>query len=73
MKATVSQFAKYGIRRLLLTKADETDSYGAIINLVREFSFPISYVTFGQTVPDDIRTFNPDEWVNKLLGESAYE
>lgn len=73
MKAIASQFAKYGVKRLLLTKADETDTYGGLLNLVRDFSFPISYVTCGQTVPDDIRVFNPDEWVRKLLGDSAYE
>jgi len=69
MKEIVAQFAKYGIRRLLLTKTDETSTCGALVNLVREFGFPISYVTCGQTVPDDIRVFNPEEWVTKLLGE----
>ncbi|MBW5444557.1 flagellar biosynthesis protein FlhF [Cohnella sp. CFH 77786] len=73
MRAIVSQFAKYGVRRLLLTKADETDTYGSIVNLVREYSFPISYITCGQTVPDDIRAFDPEEWVRKLLGEPAHE
>ena len=69
IKEIVAQFAKYGIRRLLLTKTDETSTCGALVNLVREFGFPISYVTCGQTVPDDIRVFNPEEWVTKLLGE----
>jgi len=73
MKALVVQFAKYGISRLLLTKADETDTYGSLLNLVRDFSCTISYITDGQTVPDDIHAFDPEEWVCKLLGESAYE
>ncbi|TJY43173.1 flagellar biosynthesis protein FlhF [Cohnella pontilimi] len=73
MKLVAAQFAKYGVRRLLITKTDETDTFGAIVNLVREFSFPISYITCGQTVPDDIRPFDPAEWVNKLLGEPAHE
>jgi flagellar biosynthesis protein FlhF len=73
MKLVAAQFAKYGIRRLLLTKTDETDTFGAILNLVREFSFPISYITCGQTVPDDIRRFEPAEWVNRMLGEPDHE
>lgn len=73
LKALVVQFAKYGINRLLLTKADETDTYGSLLNLVRDFSCTISYITNGQTVPDDIRVFDPEEWVCRLLGESAYE
>ncbi|WP_123040058.1 flagellar biosynthesis protein FlhF [Cohnella candidum] len=73
MKTIASQFAKYGIRRVLLTKADETDTYGSMLNLVRDFSFPISYITCGQTVPDDIKAFEPEEWVRKLLGEPPHE
>jgi len=73
MKALVVQFAKYGIKRLLLTKADETETYGSLVNLIRDFSCPISYITNGQTVPDDIHAFDPEEWVRKLLGETAYE
>jgi flagellar biosynthesis protein FlhF len=73
MKQVAIQFAKYGIRRLMLTKTDETDTFGAMVNLVREFSFPISYITCGQTVPDDIRPFAPGEWVNRLLGEPDHD
>ncbi|MFD2333209.1 flagellar biosynthesis protein FlhF [Cohnella sp. GCM10020058] len=67
MRQVSAQFAKYGVSRLLLTKMDETDSYGAILNLVREFGFSIPYVTFGQTVPDDIRSFDPAWLAAKLL------
>ncbi|MFB9273593.1 flagellar biosynthesis protein FlhF [Cohnella cellulosilytica] len=69
MKAVAAQFAKYGVRQLLLTKFDETESYGSVVNLVKEFDFRISYYTCGQTVPDDIRPFDPDELVRKLLGD----
>lgn len=67
MRKVSAQFVKYGVSRLLLTKMDETDSYGAILNLVREFGFSIPYVTFGQTVPDDIRSFDPAWLADKLL------
>ncbi|SFB57290.1 flagellar biosynthesis protein FlhF [Cohnella sp. OV330] len=67
MRQVSVQFVKYGVNRLLLTKMDETDSYGAILNLVREFGFSIPYVTFGQTVPDDIRAFDPAWLADKLL------
>ncbi|MFC4307405.1 flagellar biosynthesis protein FlhF [Cohnella boryungensis] len=71
MKAVAAQFAKYGVRQLLLTKFDETDSFGAVVNLVKQFDFQISYVTCGQTVPDDLRPFDPEELVGRLLGEPA--
>jgi len=69
MKSVASSFAKYGVDSLLLTKFDETESYGAALNLVQEFGFSISYITCGQTVPDDIRVFDPEDLVRKLLGE----
>lgn len=72
MRLVASHFAKYGVDSLLLTKFDETDSYGAVLNLVQEFGFEISYITCGQTVPDDIRVFDPEELVRKMLGESAH-
>ncbi|MFC5472033.1 flagellar biosynthesis protein FlhF [Cohnella suwonensis] len=69
MKLVVSQFMKYGVKQLLLSKFDETDSYGAIVNLAKEFDLTISYYTCGQAVPDDIRPFEPEDIVNRLLGE----
>jgi flagellar biosynthesis protein FlhF len=73
MKIVAAQFAKYGVNQLLLTKFDETDSFGAIINLVKEFNFRISYITCGQTVPDDIKPFEPEDLVRRLLGEKSNE
>ncbi len=73
MKLVASQFVKYGVNQLLLTKFDETDSFGAIINLVKEFTFRISYITCGQAVPDDIRPFDPEDLVRRLLGDPADE
>ncbi|MFC5532472.1 flagellar biosynthesis protein FlhF [Cohnella yongneupensis] len=73
MKLVASQFAKYGIDQLLLTKFDETDTFGSVLNLIREFSFHISYITCGQTVPDDIRAYDPEELVRRLLGDFAHE
>ncbi|BBI34421.1 flagellar biosynthesis protein FlhF [Cohnella abietis] len=73
MKQVASQFAKYGVNQLLLTKFDETDSFGAIINLVKEFDFRISYTTCGQAVPDDIKPFDPEDLVGRILGAPTDE
>ncbi|MBO9599782.1 MAG: flagellar biosynthesis protein FlhF [Cohnella sp.] len=73
MRTVASQFAKYGVDQLLLTKFDETDTFGSVLNLIKEFSFHISYITCGQTVPDDIRAYDPEELVRRLLGEFTHE
>lgn len=73
MKMVASQFVKYGVDQLLLTKFDETDTFGSVLNLIREYSFQISYTTCGQTVPDDIRAYDPEDLVRRLLGDYTYE
>jgi flagellar biosynthesis protein FlhF len=73
MKLVASQFVKYGVNQLLLTKFDETDSFGSIVNLVKEFTFRISYITCGQAVPDDLRPFDPEDLVRRLLGDPSDE
>lgn len=73
MKLVASQFAKYGVDQLVLTKFDETDTFGSVLNLIKTFSFRISYITCGQTVPDDIRPYEPRDLVRRLLGEYAHE
>jgi flagellar biosynthesis protein FlhF len=40
--------------RLLFTKLDETASAGTLARVARETGLPLSYVTTGQAVPDDL-------------------
>lgn len=54
--------------RLIFTKLDETYTFGTIYNLRMHTNAPLSYVTYGQNVPDDIDTFKPQQIVKKLLG-----
>lgn len=54
--------------KLIFTKLDETREYGNLLNLKLYTQAPISYVTCGQNVPDDIESFNPQKTVKQLLG-----
>ena len=54
MKVITDNFSKFNLDKVLFTKMDETDSYGAIVNLFNDFPLKLSYVTNGQNVPDDI-------------------
>ena len=53
---------------LIFTKLDETASYGPIINMLYKRQLPLSYITNGQSVPDDIVPVKP-EVLTKLLLE----
>ncbi len=69
MKKMIDNFKTITIDQLLLTKKDETSSYGAILNLICEYSIPLRYITNGQNVPDDIIDVTPELIANFLLGE----
>ena len=54
--------------KLLFTKLDETDYQGNLLNMRLRTKAPLSYVTNGQNVPDDIKEFHPQKTVKQLLG-----
>ncbi len=54
--------------KLIFTKLDETRGWGNILNLKLDTGKDLSYVTWGQNVPDDIGAVNPQIIAKKLLG-----
>ncbi len=54
--------------KLIFTKLDETTTLGSLLNLKLHTGASLSYVTYGQNVPDDIEIFNPQKTVKQLLG-----
>lgn len=52
--AVLKAFSTLPLTGLIFTKLDETTFYGDIINLHRAGGKPISYLTNGQTIPDDL-------------------
>lgn len=73
MQQIASNFTKYGIDKVLFTKADETDAYGPVINLVRDFPLKLSYLTNGQNVPEDIAAADGGKIADLILGDDEYE
>lgn len=54
--------------KIIFTKLDETACYGNILNIKLKTNAMLSYVTFGQNVPDDISEVNVHEIAKKILG-----
>lgn len=53
---------------IIFTKLDETSSAGSILNVRVETKCPLSYVTWGQNVPDDIGEIDAQKIAKQLLG-----
>jgi flagellar biosynthesis protein FlhF len=68
LAATAERFADVGTTALLLTKTDEATSLGHLITLLRACRLPVSYLTDGQNVPDDIQIANRRQMAYSLLG-----
>ncbi len=65
---TAERFAAAGPTALILTKLDEATSLGNVLPLLRCGEFPLSYLTNGQNVPDDIETADPTRLAGMILG-----
>jgi flagellar biosynthesis protein FlhF len=66
------RFRGVGISSVILTKLDESESMCELIPFFRQEQLPISYMTNGQCVPDDIQVAQRSSLVNGLLGESSF-
>ncbi len=54
--------------RLIFTKLDETTSIGNLLNVKMLTGAPLSYVTDGQNVPEDISKIDAQQIAKQLLG-----
>ncbi len=59
----------FPINYLFFTKIDETSYPGILLNLPIKTGIPVSYISVGQRVPEDLRTLTPEKISEYLLGE----
>ncbi len=68
LQQTAERFAAVGTTALILTKLDEASSLGNLLSVLRFSKLPLSYLTNGQNVPDDIETANAQRLARLILG-----
>jgi flagellar biosynthesis protein FlhF len=67
LKDTYKSFSFLSIDTLVITKLDETRSFGNIFSLIYESKKPTSYFSVGQEVPDDIEVATGDFLVDCIF------
>jgi len=75
LEKIAQRFSVVGTSALLLTKLDESSNLGNVLPVLRSSKLPLSYLTNGQNVPDDIEAANPAKLSREILGlsdEAAY-
>jgi flagellar biosynthesis protein FlhF len=69
----IDQFKVVKPNRLIFSKLDEAVTYGPLLSIMHRHHLPISYITTGQTVPDDIRTVDAAQLAAMVYtGEMAH-
>jgi flagellar biosynthesis protein FlhF len=64
------RFSVLSPTHILLTKLDEAVTCGSVIDIARRAGKPLSYITDGQDIPDDIHVAQPDELASMILGDA---
>lgn len=65
----VKGFSVCSPKKLLFTKLDEASNIGTILSVLYHFPIPLSYVTVGQNVPDDIELADANKLLEDMLRE----
>lgn len=71
MRNIVANFKCCNPTSVLFTKIDETRQYGAMLSVLAESGLPMSYLSTGQNVPDDICLASPAVMANLILEGST--
>jgi len=61
------RFAMFEPRKVIWTRIDETESFGAVASETVRLNLPVSFLSAGQSIPDDLEAANR-EWIAALFG-----
>ena len=73
LRAAVERFAVVHADRLILTKLDEADGLGGVLAVLGQADRPVSYLTTGQAVPDDIEPADRARLARLILGDEVVD
>lgn len=64
------RFDRVGYDRVIVSKVDETRTYGALYTLGVTLSKPLAYITTGQAVPEDIEVADAERIIRLMLEDT---
>jgi len=71
LRTAVERFSMVHADRLILTKLDEADGLGGVLAVLGQADRPVSYLTTGQAVPDDIEPADRARLARLILGDEV--
>ena len=70
---TVKRFSPIPLHSFIFTKLDECDSLGAMFNISADNDRPLSYLTNGQRVPEDLILADPGKVAGLIVDNQHRE
>ena len=67
LRDVLSKYAKVNFDNLIVTKIDESRRFGILYDVINRFRKPVTYLTCGQNVPQDIEEVTPPRMANLIL------
>lgn len=72
LKSILDHYSILDNYKIIFTKMDEAEGFGNILNAKFLTKNPLSYITIGQNVPEDIEILDKEKVVRSLIGENIY-
>jgi len=68
LEETVAAFGSAALQGAIITKADETSSFGGVLSVLSSHGLPVAYVSEGQRVPEDLAPARSHSLVSRCVG-----
>jgi len=68
-RSIIAAFVPLGVTHLIYTKVDETIKHGTLFEILKSTQIPLSFITTGQKVPEDLQTASIDKVIELIIGD----
>jgi len=72
MMEVASRYGRFDYNQVILTRADECTRIGFLWDVLDQIAKPVSYITNGQNVPNDIEEANPQKIARLIVGNDLH-
>jgi flagellar biosynthesis protein FlhF len=73
LRRVAEQYAIFRPRKLLFTRLDETKTFGPLVSRSARMALPVSFLSNGQRIPEDLEAASADRLLDLVLGPPAPE
>ena len=73
LQRTAAAYRKFHPAKLIFTKLDETGTFGPILNLVVSVGKPVSFLSYGQQIPEDFEGAEKSTLIELILRKESLE